>query len=166
MSIWRRDLFSGMCRECRGQVAAEQERIRQQLAAKWDRLRQEEEAAQERVNEEEIRVARELSRQRREAAMQEDLNQQFEKQQQEHSVSLLPCPDCRAGLVEIKLFGRSAENPLSGAAIDTAVVYFAYAEASRSWGFAMLKEKGNVRVTMCTSCHRIFLHGVPLARPC
>jgi hypothetical protein len=154
VSMWQRDLFSGICHKCRTQEAAELERIRQQ-----------EEAARQRAIDAQIRAEQDRARQRREAALGEDLGQQLEKQRQLQSVSLPPCPDCGADLVEIKLFGRSGENPLSGAAIDTAVVYYAHVEARRGWAFGMLKEQGGVRATICTSCHRIFLHGVPLDSP-
>ena len=138
VSIWQRDLFSGRCRKCQAHVVAEQERVRQEQ----QRVRQEEDAA-------------------REAAFQQELRGQLPKEQTQAS-ALPPCPDCGAALVEIKLFGRGAENPFSGAAIDTAVVYYTDADASRSWWLGMLKERGKVRATICRSCHRIFLHGVPI----
>jgi hypothetical protein len=71
------------------------------------------------------------------------------------------CPDCAGPLHEITLFARSAENPISGAAIDTAVVYYTGAEATRSTWLSMFQVRGEVRTLMCGKCARIFLYGVP-----
>jgi len=152
VSIWQRDLFSGICRKCRVQAVVEQERIHQEA-----------EASRLRAIANQVKAQQDRDNEQCQAASQREFREQLQ-QQRTHSSALPPCPDCGAALVEIKLFGRGAENPLSGAAIDTAVVYFSDADASRSWGFAMLKEKGMVRATICPSCHRIFLYGVPLER--
>jgi hypothetical protein len=69
------------------------------------------------------------------------------------------CPDCKGELVGIKLFGRGYQVPLTGAAIDAEVVYYADADAERSTFFCMFEEAGTVRATMCNGCRRIFLHG-------
>ena len=44
------------------------------------------------------------------------------------------CPDCNGELVDIKLFGRSSKNFVSGAAIDAEVAYYADADAERLEG--------------------------------
>ncbi len=77
------------------------------------------------------------------------------------SVPANQCPDCNGGLEDIKLFGRSWKNPLSGAAIDAEVMYYAAANAKRSSMMSMYEEAGTVRATMCHECRRIFLHGIP-----
>jgi len=71
------------------------------------------------------------------------------------------CPDCSGALVAIKLFGRGYKNPLSGAAIDAEVMYYADEHAKRSGFLGMFAEAGTVRVTMCIGCRRIFAHAVP-----
>lgn len=63
--------------------------------------------------------------------------------------------------MDIKLFGRSWKNPLSGGAIDTEMTFYAPADAQRTYFKSMYEETGTVRTTMCKECHRIFLHGVP-----
>ena len=80
--------------------------------------------------------------------------------EQQHTSSLPPCPDCGAALVEIKLFCRGA-NGRTGS-IDSEINYYTDARASRSFFYGKFTEKGSVRTTICTVCHRIFLHGVPL----
>jgi hypothetical protein len=72
-----------------------------------------------------------------------------------------PCPNCKGELVDIKLFGRGAKNFLSGAALDSEVMYYADADAERSSFLSMFEEAGTVRATLCNGCRRIFLHGVP-----
>jgi hypothetical protein len=65
----------------------------------------------------------------------------------------------------VTLFGRGPENPISGAAIDAALLYYTDAAGERGsvwWGFGMLTPKGTVRTMMCTACRRIFLYGTPL----
>jgi hypothetical protein len=65
----------------------------------------------------------------------------------------------------VTLFGRGPENPLSGAAVDTALVYYTDGDPERGsvWlGFGMLTPKGKVRTLMCTACQRFFFYGAPL----
>ncbi len=71
------------------------------------------------------------------------------------------CPDCSGELMHIKLFGRGWQNPISGAAIDCELAYYADADAERSSFLNMFEEAGIVRATMCNDCMRIFLRGVP-----
>ena len=71
------------------------------------------------------------------------------------------CPDCSGTMREITLFGRSSQNPISGAAIDAAVVYYTDAEAARSTLMQMFNVEGEVRSLMCRECGRLFLYGVP-----
>jgi hypothetical protein len=69
------------------------------------------------------------------------------------------CPDCGGELEAVTLFGRGPENPLSGAAIDAAVLHYADPDGKRGWAFGMLTPKGRVQSLLCTSCRRIFLYG-------
>lgn len=69
------------------------------------------------------------------------------------------CPDCNGSLEPIKLFGRSTENPLSGAAIDCEVNRYTAGDAGRGWLWGMFAEKGRVHARICTMCRRIFLYG-------
>ncbi len=78
-----------------------------------------------------------------------------------HSAQLGPCPDCGGALAAIKLFGRGWKNPVSGAAVDAEVMYYADGNAQRSSFLGMFREAGTVRTTMCVGCRRIFLHAVP-----
>lgn len=71
------------------------------------------------------------------------------------------CPDCEESLREVALFGRSAQNPVTGAAVDTAVVYYTDAEATRSTWLQMFDAEGEVRSMLCRACGRIFLYGSP-----
>jgi hypothetical protein len=71
------------------------------------------------------------------------------------------CPDCNGELVGVKLFGRGWKNPVSGAAVDSEVMYYAGADAQRSSFLSMFEEAGTVQATLCNGCRRIFLHGVP-----
>jgi hypothetical protein len=71
------------------------------------------------------------------------------------------CPDCNGALDVIKLFGRGWKNPISGAAIDTELSYYADANAERSSILSMYEGAGTVRATMCNECRRIFLYGIP-----
>ncbi len=78
-----------------------------------------------------------------------------------HSAQESPCPDCGGALVAIKLFGRGWKNPISGAAVDAEVMYYADEHTKRSGLLSMFEEAGTVRATMCSGCRRIFLHAVP-----
>jgi hypothetical protein len=77
--------------------------------------------------------------------------------------SALPttCPDCAGPLREVTLFGRSAQNAISGAAIDAAVVYYTNAEATRSTWLSMFEAEGELRSLMCRACRRLFIYGEP-----
>jgi uncharacterized OB-fold protein len=69
------------------------------------------------------------------------------------------CPDCGDSLQPVQLFGRGPANPLSGAALDAAVIYYTDAGAERSTWLSKFEEKGRVEARMCASCRRIFLYG-------
>jgi hypothetical protein len=74
------------------------------------------------------------------------------------------CADCGGPLEAVALFGRGPQNPLTGVAIDAALQYYTDAGANRTslwWGAGMLTAKGTVQASMCTSCRRIFLYGIP-----
>lgn len=83
----------------------------------------------------------------------QEVAEQDRIRQRDISASLPPCPDCGAGQIEIILFGR-----------NIAVVCYTDADASVGWASRKYK-RGKVRATICISCHRIFLHGVPLESP-
>jgi hypothetical protein len=70
------------------------------------------------------------------------------------------CPDCGGTLEAILLFGRGPQSPV-GAAIDTAVAYYARADADRGFWMRMFEAAGEVHAGMCISCRRILLYGVP-----
>lgn len=69
------------------------------------------------------------------------------------------CPDCKGNLKKVKLFARSMENPISGAAIDSDIRLYTERNAKRSVFFSMFEPKGKVESFMCESCGRIFLYG-------
>jgi hypothetical protein len=71
------------------------------------------------------------------------------------------CLDCGGELRPIKLFGRGYENPISGAAVDAELVYFADADAERSTWLSMFRETGRVHAKLCAGCRRISLYGIP-----
>lgn len=73
------------------------------------------------------------------------------------------CPDCGGAMREIILFGRGPQNPLSGAACDTAVVHYTDAKATRSAWLEMFDVEGEVRSMLCRKCNRLFLYGLPNA---
>ncbi len=69
------------------------------------------------------------------------------------------CPDCNGELTKIILFGRSWENPLSRAASDADLSFYAEGEAKRSGLSGKFKPKGDVESFLCNECGRIFLFG-------
>ncbi len=71
------------------------------------------------------------------------------------------CPDCAGSMRAVQLFGRGPKNPVSGAAVDAAVVHYADGETSRSTWLEMFDVAGEVRAMMCQACGRIFLYGTP-----
>jgi hypothetical protein len=71
------------------------------------------------------------------------------------------CPDCNGELTKIKLIGRGWENPLSGAAIDTELRFYAENQAQRGRWSSMFKPKGRIESFLCNTCGRIFLFGTP-----
>jgi hypothetical protein len=71
------------------------------------------------------------------------------------------CPDCKGELLPIKLFGRGWENPLTGVAADSELVYYAPTGAERSGFSGMYKPEGTVGAFLCHTCGRIFLYGNP-----
>ena len=84
--------------------------------------------------------------------------------------SVKHCPDCRGDLEPIKLLART---PLLEGALsfpqyvesDGAVVRYAAADAKRSdTGNWTYRVAGTVKATLCSSCHRIFLHGEPVPK--
>lgn len=77
------------------------------------------------------------------------------------SVQANECPDCKGELAAIKLFGRGWRNPISGAAIDAEMVYYAEADAQRTLIQSMFEPAGTLQAAMCNECRRIFLHGIP-----
>lgn len=71
------------------------------------------------------------------------------------------CPDCGGSLREITLFGRGMSNPLSGIAVDAAVVHFAAAQARPGFWLGMFDAEGTVQSLLCDECRRVFLYAAP-----
>jgi len=129
--LWGIDLATGICGDCR----------------KDDR-----EAEHRRREDEEWRY--------KAAAME---RQRAQEQIQQKKIDALHgrCLECGGSFEPIRLFGRSAANPLSGAAVDTELLYYTDEDAGRSMMFAMFTETGYVRAAICSSCRRIVLRGEP-----
>jgi hypothetical protein len=72
-----------------------------------------------------------------------------------------PCPECGSELTPIMLFGRGPENPLTGAAVDAALLYYVEKGAGRSMMLQKFSEIGHVLAAICSSCRRIVLRGQP-----
>jgi hypothetical protein len=89
--------------------------------------------------------------------------QQAEKVRQREAKARLhgPCPECGSELTPITLFGRGPENPLSGAAVDAALLYYVEQGAGRSMMLGMFTEIGHVLAAICPSCRRIAFRGQP-----
>jgi|BarGraNGADG00212_1021973.scaffolds.fasta_scaffold38039_2 hypothetical protein len=71
------------------------------------------------------------------------------------------CPDCGGTLQTIKLFARGAKT-LAGIAIDTEAILYTTADAIRDGWSGKFTEMGEVQPLLCTTCHRIFLYGIPV----
>jgi predicted RNA-binding Zn-ribbon protein involved in translation (DUF1610 family) len=71
------------------------------------------------------------------------------------------CPDCGGEMTQIKLFGRSWENPLSGVALDADVGFYTDVEADRGTFTGKFKPKGTVESFLCSSCGRVVMFGAP-----
>ncbi|MBM79418.1 MAG: hypothetical protein CMJ78_02335 [Planctomycetaceae bacterium] len=131
ITLLNRDLTTGLCAKC----------ARQQSQ---DRKDAEKATAQERQRAEQDR--------------------QLEDARKSHGISnTYPdgCPDCGGVLNPITLFGREEYNLLQGLGVDAGVQY--YSDASNEPGifYGRYSISGRVRASMCSSCRRIFLHGVP-----
>jgi hypothetical protein len=129
--LWGIDLTTGICGDCR----------------KDDR-----EAEHRRRQEEEERYK---------AAAMELQHTQEQIQQKKIDALHGRCLECGGSFKPIRLFGRGAPNPLSGAAVDTELLYYTDEDAGRSMMFAMFAESGYVRAAICSSCRRIVLRGEP-----
>ena len=131
VTLLNRDLTTGLCANC----------ARQQSQ---DRKDAEKAAAQEKQRAEQHR--------------------QLEEARNSHGIpQTYPdgCPDCGGVLNAIALFGREEFNLRQGLGVDAGVQY--YSEASNEQGFftGRYSISGRLRASMCSSCRRIFLHGVP-----
>lgn len=73
------------------------------------------------------------------------------------------CPDCDSSLQPIKLFARTSIQRKYGAYdSDGAVIRYATGEAKRGKWFSWTYDvAGKVSAMICSSCHRIFLYGLP-----
>lgn len=69
------------------------------------------------------------------------------------------CPDCGGELQPIKLFARTLEG-WPGVGQDGAVSRYTTPHAKRD-SLSQFKVEGRVRVTLCSSCSRIFFYGEP-----
>ena len=76
------------------------------------------------------------------------------------SVPSTRCPDCGGTLHPIELVARGPES-MSGPPPDASVRFYANADSDRVRMGSESRATGQVRVTLCDKCHRIFLHGLP-----
>jgi hypothetical protein len=70
------------------------------------------------------------------------------------------CVDCAGALREIVLFGRGEVHPITGSAVDAAVIHYTDANAVRGAWLGLFQISGDVKSLMCSACGRIFLYGV------
>lgn len=70
------------------------------------------------------------------------------------------CPDCGGSLQAVELIARGPEGSV-GPPLDAVVRYYANSDSDRVRMGNESRASGQVRVTLCAGCHRIFLHGVP-----
>jgi hypothetical protein len=77
-----------------------------------------------------------------------------------NDASVRRCPDCAGDLQPIKLFARTMVG-WPGCGQDGAMTRYAAPETKRN-GISQFEVMGRVSATLCSSCHRIFLHGEAL----
>lgn len=99
-----------------------------------------------------------------EAREQESRDVMAEQARKRHGIpTVYPegCPDCGSRLEPISLFGREEFNLRQGMGVDSGVRY--YSDANEEQGFVTGRYaiSGEVKASMCTTCYRIFLHGIP-----
>ncbi len=70
------------------------------------------------------------------------------------------CPDCKGSLQSIELVARGPDGPM-GPPLEAVVRYYATADSERVRSGSESRIAGHVRASLCSQCHRIFLHGVP-----
>lgn len=70
------------------------------------------------------------------------------------------CPDCKGSLQSIELVARGPDGPM-GPPLETLVRFYATADIDRVRTGGESRTAGHVRASLCSQCHRIFLHGVP-----
>lgn len=106
-----------------------------------------------------------IQRQDQKDAENEAAEQRQQQQQRDsHGIpNVYPngCPDCGGVLNAIAMFAREKMNLRQGYGVDAGVQY--YSDASDEQGFFTGRHSisGRIRASMCTSCHRVFLHGEP-----
>ena len=131
ITLLNRDLTTGLCANC----------ARQQ--------------SQERKNAEKAAV------EERQSAEQD---RQLEAARKKHGIpNTYPdgCPDCGGVLNAIALFGREEFNLRQGLGVDAGVQYYSAASNEQGFFTGRYSISGLVKASMCSTCHRIFLHGVP-----
>jgi hypothetical protein len=138
ITLLNRDLTTGLCANC----------ARQQ--------------SQERKNAEKAAVEeRQSAEQDRQSAEQD---RQLEAARKKHGIpNTYPdgCPDCGGVLNAIALFGREEFNLRQGLGVDAGVQYYSAASNEQGFFTGRYSISGRVKASMCSTCHRIFLHGVP-----
>jgi hypothetical protein len=74
------------------------------------------------------------------------------------------CPDCHGELAQVKLFGRSWENPLTKVAVETDLGFYTDAQGERGSFSGQFTPQGTLTAFRCQACGRIFLYGEPVKR--
>ena len=108
--------------------------------------------------------ARQQSQERKDAEKAATEERQLENTRKSHGIpNTYPdgCPDCGGVLNAIALFGREEFNLRQGLGVDAGVQYYSAASNEQGFFSGRYSISGRVKSSMCSSCHRIFLHGVP-----
>ena len=108
--------------------------------------------------------ARQQSQERKDAEKAATEERQLENARKSHGIpNTYPdgCPDCGGVLNAIALFGREEFNLRQGLGVDAGVQYYSAASNEQGFFTGRYSISGRVKASMCSTCHRIFLHGVP-----
>jgi hypothetical protein len=134
VSVWKRDLVSGLCPKCT------------EVARKAEVTRQAAEVARQAAEQ-----AAQAQRERDQAVARHGIPRVYPQ----------GCPNCGGELAPVLLFSREEYNFRQGMGVDAAVAYYADPEAAQGLFTGRLPVAGSVRASKCNNCHRIHLHGVP-----
>jgi hypothetical protein len=134
VSIWKRDLVSGLCPKC---LAAQQQEVEQQRQED-ERQRQAKEQA-------------DTARAKRDTATRHGIPQVYPD----------GCPNCGGELIPVLLFAREEFTFRQGMGVDAAVAYYATLEAEQGMFTGRFRIAGSIRASKCDKCHRVHFHGVP-----